>query len=177
MTLARALMWISALGLLVAAVGLWPHLPDRIPVHFGLDGEPDQWAERFLLAWLTLPLVGVALAVVLEAVATWAVRHPDRQTVNVLSQRALMELPVERRVPVLERVASMLYWTGAVSLVALAAIQVGTWEAATGEDGPGWVLAGTLGVAAGSLGILVWGLARIEGEIKRQREATLEADE
>ena len=46
-----------------AALAVWPDLPDRIPVHFGIDGRPDGWAEKSLTSWFLLPGVAVALTV------------------------------------------------------------------------------------------------------------------
>ncbi|MBT8396316.1 MAG: DUF1648 domain-containing protein [Gemmatimonadetes bacterium] len=32
-------------GLVGFAVWAWPRLPDQVPTHFALDGQPDSWAQ------------------------------------------------------------------------------------------------------------------------------------
>jgi uncharacterized membrane protein len=166
----RLLLWASALALLAAALWLWPDVPARVPVHFGADGAPDRWAERSLWSWFGLPLVGLALAAGLDGVARWAVRHPEMPAVNLPDKAAVLALPPERRAPVLDRVAALLYAVGVTCLFAFALIQVGTWTAAHGSDGAPWVLAGGLLAVVGPLAVLVWGLVRVSAEVRRQRE-------
>ena len=52
----------GALGLgvlMMLLVGVnYPRLPERIPIHFGVTGEPDAWGPRETI-WL-LPLMGLA---------------------------------------------------------------------------------------------------------------------
>ena len=167
----RALMWLLSLGLLAWALWLWPEVPDRIPLHFGADGTPDRWGERSLLSWLTLPLVGLGTTVLLDGVTVWAVRHPESPAANLPDKQVLMDLSPERRVPVLRVVAQLTYALGVLCIAAFTLIQLGTWTAANGRDGSGWVLAGGLGVTAGSFVPLVWGLMRASAEIKRQQRA------
>ena len=63
MKLALRSEWLP-LGLVAAvfvmAAAAWPTTPDRVPLHFGLDGRPDGWGSR--AAGLTLfPAVAVFL--------------------------------------------------------------------------------------------------------------------
>lgn len=54
--------WYPLLLLIVAAlfaVFAYPRLPERVPVHWNLRGEPDGWSSRETAAFL-LPLIGVA---------------------------------------------------------------------------------------------------------------------
>src|SRR5690349_21757430 len=46
-----------ALFLIVAAG--WRELPERVPIHFGVDGNADAWGNR--LSSLMLPLIAVVL--------------------------------------------------------------------------------------------------------------------
>jgi uncharacterized membrane protein len=48
-------------GLVAAgiAAAAWTSLPDRVPTHFGADGSPDGWGERWTV-WL-LPAVAVLM--------------------------------------------------------------------------------------------------------------------
>jgi uncharacterized membrane protein len=54
-------------GMLAASAWAWDQIPDRVPVHFGIDGKPDRWGSK-LEALLIMPgvvaLVGVIMAVI-----------------------------------------------------------------------------------------------------------------
>jgi uncharacterized membrane protein len=61
-TLARALPFVFiAVAFLLSALA-WPHLGERMPVHWGITGEPDRWGSR-TEGTLMLPamLVGLVL--------------------------------------------------------------------------------------------------------------------
>lgn len=60
--LARWLKWLPTLMLLIAAGYLgrhYPDLPERVPTHFGLRGEPDGWGPKYVLVFL--PGLGLLL--------------------------------------------------------------------------------------------------------------------
>ncbi len=164
MSPARVLMWAVAVALVAWAAWLWPDLPTRIPVHFDGAGTPDRWDGRSLLSWLGLPLVGLAPAAGLDVLAVWTRRHPRSPTLNLPNKQAVLDLPTERRAPVLQRVSDLLFATGAACLVAFALLQQGMWTAAHGGSGAGWVRAGGLSALVLPLGALV----AVDAEVKRQ---------
>ena len=77
---------LPALGLLVYAAAVvaraWP-LPDRVPVHFSLGGQPDRWGSPWevLLATFGLMAGFIALSVFMDE--KWA-RQETRKTFNWL---------------------------------------------------------------------------------------------
>ncbi len=53
----KAIEIIAALGIIfniLTAFQAWPHLPARIPSHFGLFGEPDGWGGKGTLLVATM---------------------------------------------------------------------------------------------------------------------------
>ena len=144
MRLSRALMWTLALGLAASAAWLWPDVPARVPVHFGLDGEPDRWVGRSAWAWFGLPLVALATAAGhRRADAVVAEPRPTLPAINLPNKdKPSWRLPPERRAPVLARVGAVLYAVGAVCVVAFALVQADVWAVAQGSDGAPWALAG-----------------------------------
>ena len=163
-------MWMLALGLVVGAAWVWPDVPAHVPTHFGPDGAPDAWAERSLLRWLELPLVGLSLAAVMEGVAQ-LIQRPGAPGLNLPNKDALLALSPERQRPVIGRVVRWLYRLGVVVVVGFALIQIGAWTEAHGADGSGWVLAGAVGAALGSVLALPWMLVGVDAELKRQQAA------
>ena len=169
MRLSRALMWTLALGLAASAAWLWPDVPARVPVHFGLDGEPDRWVGRSAWAWFGLPLVALATAAGLDALTRWSLARPGLPAVNLPNKGAILALPPERRAPVLARVGAVLYAVGAACMVTFALVQAGVWAEAHGADGAPWTVAAVAVSAVGPLAALVVGLVRVEAEVERQR--------
>ena len=166
----RAVMWALAVGLVAGAGWLWPDVPARVPTHFGADGVPDAWSDRSVSSWFGLPLVGLALAAVMEW-AVWLIRRPGAPGLNLPNEEALRALPPERQRPVVDRVARWLYRIGALTLAGFGLIQGGAWAEAHGADGSGWVLAGALGTAVASVLALPWMLVDVDAELKRQQAA------
>lgn len=59
---AELLLWVIILMPLLYVLFAWEQLPDRIPVHFNLQGEPNNWAGKSELTAIILFLsVGVNL--------------------------------------------------------------------------------------------------------------------
>ncbi len=56
--------WILLAAMFGAALAAWPNAPNRIPVHWGLAGQPDRFGGRFE-GLLLLPLVALGLYVLM----------------------------------------------------------------------------------------------------------------
>jgi len=52
------------------AIAWYPDLPDRIPIHFDLSGQPDGFASKASGAWFLLPGIALGMLVLLGA-ASW----------------------------------------------------------------------------------------------------------
>jgi uncharacterized membrane protein len=56
---------IDALSIVFLILGWWialsvyPRLPEKVPVHFGVTGEADRWGGRWMI--FLMPLIGVAI--------------------------------------------------------------------------------------------------------------------
>ena len=49
-----------ALGIHGVTIAMYyPGLPDRIPIHFGIDGQPDGWGDKWMLLLLLLSLIHI----------------------------------------------------------------------------------------------------------------------
>ncbi|HUK43022.1 MAG TPA: DUF5808 domain-containing protein [Candidatus Bathyarchaeia archaeon] len=70
-----------ALGLTAWYLHLrWSEIPERFPVHWGIDGQPDGWATRDLHG-VFAPLLMGALLNVLLLVLVWVIARLSRNTV------------------------------------------------------------------------------------------------
>jgi len=53
-------LWVLLLAMFALAAITWPHAPDRIPVHWGLNGSVDRFGGKFE-GLLLVPLIGLAI--------------------------------------------------------------------------------------------------------------------
>lgn len=88
-------------SLWIASAAVFASLPDRIPMHFGLGGTPDRWADRTLGSWMALPIIasgqaaslpwwamGSVLALLLSSpLSTVVILLRTNSTINRLSKR------------------------------------------------------------------------------------------
>lgn len=134
-------------GLLLAAlVGgslfVYPELPERIPLHFGADGQADRWGDRTLLSWMALPLIGLATAALMTGVGIMLPRNP--KWINMPDKDRLLQLPDYLQRWVIEGVAVTLQATTFVTLTMFAVIQYGSWLTAASGDGSSMVTTGVI---------------------------------
>ena len=63
----KKLLWPTVIGLLPILMGLavYSKLPEKMPIHWGLDGEPNGYATR-LAGILILPLIMVGVKVIVQ---------------------------------------------------------------------------------------------------------------
>ncbi len=100
--------------LVVETAFLWPRLPGRVAVHFGLSGEPNGWStpSQFLM------MIAVMLAVLgaLFVASGWLEHVPDR-FIN-LPNKAYW-LAADRRGPALALLRDWLRWFLVVTFAVL----------------------------------------------------------
>lgn len=97
----RALVVLAMLANWWLAISAWPELPERIPMHYDLAGNPDRWADRSLLGWFGVPLLGTVLGVLLGLLLPrWTVGMAARNSpwLNVPNKRAFVRLSEPARV-------------------------------------------------------------------------------
>lgn len=166
MRLARFLNLALLVGLFVGSTLVWPELPERIPVHFGLDGAPDRWARRTLLSWFGLPLIALALNLLLYGVAFLSSR--SARHINLPDKDRLLRLPPERQRAVLARVRDGLELLCLPLTLVFCLIQIAAFRSAAGHD-VGMIFVGVLLLTAvATPATTIWMLLATQGEINRQ---------
>jgi uncharacterized membrane protein len=53
-------VWILLVAMVVTGFVLWPHSPEKMPVHWGIDGQPDRYGGKFE-GLLAIPLLTIAV--------------------------------------------------------------------------------------------------------------------
>jgi len=126
----RTINALLALALVGFAAWGYPQLPERIPTHFDARFEPDAWGSR--TSFLVLPLVGIACAALMHALAPLVTRRPA--LVNMPGKARLLELPAAEQQWVLRPVRTLLEATATLLLLLFLCIAGTTWFAAHGRD-------------------------------------------
>ncbi len=69
-------------------------LPDRIPVHFNINGEPDRWAEKSGWSLFMLPAIWTVLGALIFVLLRYrrAFNYPRKGEVNKLPEK--YQIPV-----------------------------------------------------------------------------------
>ena len=49
----RAVLVVVTLSVWAVAIAYWSQLPERIPMHFGMNGVPDRFADKSIWSWLS----------------------------------------------------------------------------------------------------------------------------
>jgi uncharacterized membrane protein len=148
------------------AIALRPGLPERIPLHFTIDGTPDKWGAPTVGNWFMIPILGssfallfLGLALALPAIAS---RYPS--IVNIPRKAEFLALPTEARRRVMGTVGTMLSLISSAMLLMFTHILYATAQVALGECERAPVLI-TLAPVALILAIVVVGQIRIRQRI------------
>jgi hypothetical protein len=152
--------------LLIGSAWAYPRLPERIPVHFGVSGEADRWEERSVASWYLLPGLALALVGLNYGLARVLPRRPH--LFNFPEKKQFLELPPERREPVIDRMQDFLYGLSIPLLLLFGFIQWTIYRTANGDDPQPYVLANlVIAVLMTPLLLVLW-LPRIQREVRRQ---------
>jgi len=90
---------LAAIVLAVATavdVALYPTLPDPIPVHFTIDGRPDNWAAKSVWSVFGLLMVGAGVVVLLTVLSIVAARYAARTQADDNAEQAALRTRVQR---------------------------------------------------------------------------------
>lgn len=167
--LAHMINGILLAGLVVGSIAVYDNLPAQIPVHMGLDGKVDGWEARTLLSWLSLPLVAAGMTVLLYIIARLMDRYPH--LVNLPGRERFRELSPERRDAVMRVLRAGLYRTAAAQLAMFILIQMGIYQAATGDTAGGYLLAALLIGLAGIPCIALVLVIKVDATVRATRPA------
>jgi uncharacterized membrane protein len=162
--------WLAAAILLLfwlmTAVA-YPLLPERVPAHFGPDGQVTRWEYRSVV-W-QLPVVASLLMMMIFGLTRLAYRYHDQ--LNLPNKEQFLKLPAAARQQVMLRMDAHLAGLATVTLAVFSWIQWNVYQTAT---------TASAGLAAGFwvfpvllTAQVVWMLLDIGREVARQTQRTL----
>lgn len=116
-------------ALFAGSMMVYPTLPERIPRHFDLSGQPDGWMRRSVLSWLLLPVIAAAVAGLLEAMTRASARNPSLW--NVPDKKRFLALTPAEQEPVVRLLRDYMGMVGTASIALLMLVQVSVYDSAT----------------------------------------------
>lgn len=124
--MARLAFWmISAVCLVLLVLG-WFLLPERVPVHFGVDGEPDRWVSR-ARAVLEMGTVMGGMMLLFAGLAAWMSRISFALLNLPSDHKEWWAAEPERRARLRELLAEDAWALGALTLALLGGVTLLTW--------------------------------------------------
>jgi uncharacterized membrane protein len=115
-------VWVLAEG-----ISIWHRLPDRIPTHFGLRGEPDAWGGKTIFNVLGLPLVGAAMLALTYVVASL---RTSLRYMNLPRKDLILRLPPHQQEHVIAPIREAVVWLGAAISVGFSLLAREAWAVA-----------------------------------------------
>jgi uncharacterized membrane protein len=147
---------LAALGLLAAlyagSAAAYPRLPERIPIHFDLAGNPDGWASTSLLSWFLLPLIATAMAGFLFVIGRVSEYRPELW--NIPEKPRFLALPAEARAPIAARLRAFLALMAVMITALMGVFQVEVFVTATGQaSAKPWLMTGAIVLMLVAIGV------------------------
>lgn len=90
----HALLLVAYLGGCVIA---WPHLPERIPIHYDLLGRVTSWMRTSAALWFFIPVLVVALQWFLSTIGKLAAGTPEMWQMTGAETRRVRALEPDQR--------------------------------------------------------------------------------
>lgn len=119
----------ATLLILLWGGSLWAysHLPEEIPMHYGMAGGADRFAATTMGRWLLLPVTGTLTAAITYGCAVLVASMP--QYLNIPS-RSMGTLSESGRQRVIRATQHMIYGIAALVLCLFAVMQAGNYAVA-----------------------------------------------
>ena len=111
-------------------LALYPRLPDRIPTHFGLTGEPDAWSAKIPLTAFGTLIVAAGLLLLMAFVSSpWL----SPRFYNFPGKEHLLDLRTDQQRFALQPLREGLAWLGSGVTIGLSFLTRDTWAVALGQ--------------------------------------------
>ncbi len=152
---------------LVISAMLYPDLPARYPVHFGLSGAPDRWADKSMLTWFLVPGIGGLILFMLMGAALFTRKKPE--LINVIDQKKFLGLSPADRELVLRAMDNLFVSMAVLEQLLFGFIQYQLYSAAIHPPGniSVYLLPGVMSFSVITLLLVCYFLVRISSIMKQ----------
>lgn len=145
---------------------LYPDLPARYPVHFGLSGAPDRWADKSLVSWFLVPGVGGFILASLYGATVFTRKKPE--LINIINKEKFLRMSDAEREPVFNAMDNLFVTIGTSEQLLFGFIQYELYTAAVYPPGNigTLLLPVIMGFSVVTLLIVCWFLVKISSAMK-----------
>ncbi len=95
----RFVSWGLLLALLAHAAATYGALPDQVPTHLDLAGNPDRFTAKSVTSWFLLPAGGALLLILFEVMTAMMPSRPGM--LNIPDKERFLALPRRWQAPVI----------------------------------------------------------------------------
>ena len=141
---AAAVLWVLWEGVIV-----YSRLPERVPIHFNLQGEPDGWAGKNVWSVLGMPILAAVLLVVMGLVS-----RLQAKWYNFPGKERVLALPKPLQDHIIAPMQESLAWMGAGIGVGISFAAREGWAVAMGHREALGVWTMLLPIALGFVAVL-----------------------
>jgi uncharacterized membrane protein len=134
----------------------WSALPERLPGHFGIDGQVTRWDATSPATWFGLTAVGTVLAVLCSLAGFLAPRTLPLLNMPEAQKRRVLALPESLRARALEPMQVFLYATATCMIALFFLLQFDIYRTARSGAEQGSMLLIVLLLAVAPLAGIPW---------------------
>jgi uncharacterized membrane protein len=134
----------------------WAALPERIPGHFGIDGQVTRWDATTPYSWFGLTTLATVLVALCSLAAFYAPRALPVLNMPEAQKRRLRALPAAQRARALEPMQVFLHGTGTCMALLFFLLQVEIYRTARSGAEQGSMLLVVLLLALAPLAGIPW---------------------
>ena len=112
MKTAHVLNFIILLALLIFSCVVLEKLPEKVPMHYSMGGEPDYWEDKSLFSWFLLPLIAIGFNLFMYGLSFLIPRLSQKYPwmLNIPNKERFIRLPQEKKEPVFRLFKTVFYW-------------------------------------------------------------------
>jgi len=131
MKTAHVLNFTILLTLLIFSCVVWEKLPEKVPMHYSLNGKPDYWGNKSFFTWFLLPLITIGLNIFIYGISILIKKYP--KLLNIPNRDTFLKLPSQKKGPVLKLVEEMFYWVCLPINCLMLSVRIGDYQVAIGN--------------------------------------------
>ena len=111
--LVHILNFLMLVFIFALAIESFDRVPDPMPVHYDLNGNPDRWAAKSMAGWLVVPFIALGNTIFMYLIGMcfpWLKDYPHLTNLPKKQKEKYLTLTPEQRLSVLKSMQVYMYW-------------------------------------------------------------------
>ena len=120
---------VITLSAFIQGIYYYQQMPEKVPIHFGISGNPDSWSSKQFAVGFYLALVSF-IALLFSGI-NWLLKKTPDDLINLPNKE--FWLAKERRDDTLGIFSNFMYWIGSLTLILIIVIYHQTFQVSMGK--------------------------------------------